>query len=208
MSRRERVTIAIHASDRAFAPGVQTALMRLGYNLISARTADRQRDQGILSPEIRIVEKRHVAKLDTAELPTILLCGPREQVDDASLAGVVMKRARLGELYPLLQEHLEDIPRSVPRIQETLPARATLGAESWTGAIRSLSEKGCLLQSTSPLRAETRVELCFPLAKQGLVQIPAELSYRSAEGVGLVFGDVPAETREALSDYVTSRLVA
>lgn len=210
MSQRERVTIAIHASDRAFAPGVQTALMRLGYNLISARTARRQHEQGILTPEVRIIEKRHLGKLDgTTDLPMILVRGAREQIeDDGSLLGIVRKRARLADLYSLLQHHLEELPRSVPRVLETLPARATRGAESWTGAIRSLSEKGCLLQSTAPMRSDTRVEICFPLASKGLVQLPAELSYQSPEGIGLVFGDLPEETREAISDYVTSRLVA
>jgi len=53
---RDRVTVAVHAPDRAFAPGVQTALMRLGYNLISARTASRQRTKGVMASEVRIVD--------------------------------------------------------------------------------------------------------------------------------------------------------
>ena len=64
------------------------------------------------------------------------------------------------------------------------------------------------MQSSAPLRPDTRVELCFPLASRGLIQLPAEPCYRSDDGTGLVFSDLTDETRDALADYVTSRLVA
>lgn len=201
--------MAVHAPDRAFAPGVQTALVRLGYNLISSRTASRQRTRGVLRPELRIVDDRELERLgaDRDELPTILLIGARSDTElSARLLGAVKRRARLSDLYRLLQEHLEEQPRSVPRVGDTLPARATRGVEAWTGAIRSISEKGCFLQSSAPLRSGSRVELCFPLARRGLVQLPAQPSYQNAEGTGLVFDGLPDSTREALADYVTARL--
>lgn len=206
---RGRVTVAVHAPDRAFAPGVQTALVRLGYNLISSRTASRQRTRGVLRPELRIVDDRQVERLgaNEDELPTILLVGARAEAElTAQVLGAVKRRARLSDLYRLLQEHLEEQPRTVPRVGDTLPARATRGVEAWTGAIRSISEKGCFLQSSAPLRSGSRVELCFPLAREGLVQLPAQPSYQNAEGTGLVFDGLPDATREALADYVTARL--
>ncbi len=208
---RDRVTIAVHAPDRAFAPGVQTALMRLGYNLISARTASRQRATGVLAPEVRIVDTRQCRDLAARQdpLPRILLAGAKDAIDnDDELLGVVQRRARLTQVYQILQNHFEDQPRSVPRVHDALPARATRGAESWTGAIRSISERGCLLQSASSFRSDTQVELCFPLASQGLVQIPAEPCYQSEAGTGMVFNRLPETTRNLLADYVTSRLVA
>jgi hypothetical protein len=211
MGGRSRVTVAVHAPDRAFAPGVQTALMRLGYNLISARTAHRQRDDGLLRPQLRIVDERQLSELPARrdDLPQILLIGSRgsttTEPDEPSL-GRVRRRARLADLYQLLQNALEPQPRSVPRVTDALPARATRGLESWSGAIRSISEKGCLLQSTSPFHEESRVEICFPLARQGLVQIPAQPSYREGVRTGLVFDPLPDETRIALARYVEARL--
>ena len=60
--------------------------------------------------------------------------------------------------------------------------------------------------SSAPLGEGSRVELCFPLAKQGLVQLPAQPSYQNDLGTGLVFDGLPKATREALADYVTARL--
>ena len=191
--------MAVHAPDRAFAPGVQTALMRLGYNLISARTANRQRSEGLLQPQARIVDERQLNELSARDddLPQILLIGAsssRKTSPDKSTLGPVRRRARLNELYGLLQNALEPIPRSVPRVVDALPARATRGLESWTGAIRSISEKGCLLQTTTPLDEHSHVEICFPLAKQGLVQLPAVPSYHDGEHTGLVFGPLLADS--------------
>ena len=211
-----RITVAIDAPDRAFAGGVQTALTRLGYNLISERTAGHQdEEQGPLAPRLRIMDDRRTPKKSglLGHLPMILLTGA--QADPALRAkdlnglviGVVRRRARLTRLYELLQTAFEACPRSVPRVEDALPARATRGHESWTGAIRSISEKGCLLQSSASLENDQRIELCFPLAGNGLVQIPAQASYQAGDRTGLVFDEtIPDTTRRALAEYVTARL--
>jgi len=215
---RQRVTIVVDAPDRAFAPGVQTALMRLGYNLISQRTASHQAgDQGPLAPQLLIIDERRIAETThpSTRLPVILLAGAQgdaalraSKLDDLAI-GVVRRRARLAALYPLLQATFEAQPRSVPRVDDALPARATRGHKTWTGAIRSISEKGCLLQSSVVLEDDQPIELCFPLASQGLIHVPAVASYQAGDRTGLVFDEaLPEETRRALSDYVTDRLTS
>ncbi len=215
---RPRTSVAVHAPDRAFAPGVLTALTRLGYNLVSLKTAVRQDgENGPLAPRLRIVDDRRTEELlsNRDDLPVILLTGARGDAAlrgsglESLVIGVVRRRARLAAVYELLQAAFEPRPRSVPRVADALPARATHGAESWAGAIRSISEKGCLLQSTSPLQEDAPVELCFPLADQGLVQIPAQPSYTAGDRTGLVFDEaIPETTRRALAEYVTTRLAS
>ena len=54
-----RATVAIHAPTRAFGPGTQTALARLGYHLVSAETAaDHSENGDWCRPAIRIVDDR------------------------------------------------------------------------------------------------------------------------------------------------------
>ena len=160
---------------------------------------------------MRIVDDRRLDGLaeHDEELPTILLVGAAAPERSCpQLLGRVRRRGRLADLYPLLQRHLEPCPRTVPRVVDALPARATAGHESWAGAITSISEGGCLFRSSAPLGNGGRLQVCFPLSRHGLVQLPARPSYESPEGYGLVFDPVSPETREALADYVHGRLGA
>ncbi|MCP3984842.1 MAG: PilZ domain-containing protein [bacterium] len=191
-------------------------MLRLGYDLVSIPGADRQDDcKESPAAQLMIVDDRRTATMlhPSTRLPMILLTGAqrhsRSQTDevDDSTVGFVQRRASLGALYELLQTTLETCPRSVPRVEDALPARATKGQESFIGAIRSISEKGCLLQSSEALTEDQPVEVCFPLADLGLVQIVAQPSYQAGDCTGLVFDeDTPEATRRALSDYVENRL--
>ncbi|MCP5059715.1 MAG: PilZ domain-containing protein [bacterium] len=213
---RRRVTIAVDAPNRAFAPGVQAALKRLGYNLVSEREPSGQEEaQDLPAPQLLIIDERRIADMShpSTRLPVILLTGAQgdaalrgSKLDDLAI-GIVRRRARLVPLYELLQTTFESQPRSVPRVEDALPARATRDGVSWPGAIRSISEKGCLLQSSEVLEDDQPVELCFPLANQGLVHILAMASYQAGDRTGLVFDEtISEETRRALSEYVTDRL--
>jgi len=206
-----RGTIAIYAPARAFAPGAQNALVRLGYKLVTARTAERFRQDEILGPVVRIVDDRQLDQVPIepggAGLPMILLTGARGQATtDARAVGTVRRRARLRDIYEVLQRTLEDQPRAVPRVPDAIPARCSRQGRSWTAAIRSLSEKGCLVQSWSELERDLRVELCFPLANRGLVHVPAQPSYEDGQCTGLVFRGTTDTTRAAIAEYVAARL--
>ena len=140
-----RVTVAVHAPPRAFAPGVQHALLRLGYNLVTPDAADAlAREPGPLRPALRIVDDRQLdrAPLETGAgaLPLVLLVGRgRLSASDARAVGSVRRRARLEPLFEVFQRTLEATPRSVPRAPTSLPVRALRGERAWAGAIRSLS---------------------------------------------------------------------
>ena len=208
-----RATVAIHAPARAFAPGTQSALVRLGYHLVSAETAAKHSDGNGCRPAVRIVDDRQLEKLplegDGPGSPIILLTGYRGPLaSDSRAVGTVRRRARVNELFALLQRALEPWPRSVPRISAALPARCTRGNHSWAGAIHSISEKGCLLHSTERLEPDRRIDLCFALPKDGLVQLPAQPSYVQGKLAGLVFRDTSERSRSAIASYVTSQLTA
>jgi hypothetical protein len=209
-TEKPRATVAIHAPARAFAIGTETALARLGYHLIRAEAAEHDHDDRSQF-SIRIVDDRQLEEVPLESngqaIPIILLAGHRGPVaSDARAVGIVRRRARLNEVFALLQRALEANPRTVPRIPASLPARCTRGNHGWAGAIRSISEKGCLLHSTEPLVPDRRVDLCFALPRAGLLQIPAQPAHLDGKLAGLVFRDTSEQTRSAIAGYVTTQL--
>jgi hypothetical protein len=209
-----RATVAIHAPARAFAPGTQTAMVRLGYRLVTAETAARHTEDGDpCRPTIRIVDDRQLESIPPESngngIPLILLTGHRGPlVRDSRAVGAVRRRARVNELFALLQRALEPWPRTVPRVPAALPARCTRGNHGWAAAIGSISEKGCLLLSTERLEPEERLDVCFALPREGLMQVPAQPSYVRGKRAGLVFRDTSEQSRSAIADYVNTQLTA
>lgn len=208
---RPRTTVVVHAPASAFAPGAQSALVRLGYNLVTPFTAARQRGAGaLLRPVLRIVDERQLDQVPVeagTPLPILLLVGRRSAgTRDSRAVGTARRRATVGDLYALLQRALEPRPRAVPRVPDAIPARCTRDGREWTGLIRSLSEKGCLIESGESLEKDLRVELSFPLAGRGMVRLPAQSSYVEGESAGLVFRGATDLSRSAIAEYVSSRL--
>jgi len=208
-----RAIVAIHAPARAFAPGTRAGLTRLDYHLISAETAARQSHDERRRPAIRIVDDRQLETLpvegDQTDTPIILLTGPRGPLPTAPPAfGTVRRRAGIGELFALLQRALESRPRSAPRVDTALPARCIRGNHGWPAAIRSLSEKGCLLHSTERLEPDKRLELYFALPQAGLMQLIAQPSHVRGKCAGLAFRSASERLRSAIADFVTTQLTA
>ena len=204
METRNGIRIAVHAPARAFADGARTGLGRLGYALLGARSLG---DDPIAA---QIVDDRWIERATLAPgRPLILLTGRGSEpgADPAAVARIP-RRAGLGDLYLALQDALEERPRSVPRIADAIPARCRRGERTWIGAIRSISERGCLLQSSGDIETDLRVELSFPLQPGGWIQVPAQARYRSDEGIGIVFRPSGAQARSALRSYVARRLTA
>ncbi len=209
-----RATVAIHAAARSFAPGTQSAVVRRGYLLGSAETAaNHSEDDGWCRPAIRIVDDRQLESVPLESngvgIPLILLTGHRGPLaSDSRAVGTVRRRARVNELFTLLQRALEPWPRTVPRVAAALPARCKRGNHGWAAAIRSISEKGCLLLSTERLEPEKRLSIYFTLPREGLIQLPAQPSYVSGKRAGLVFRDTSERSRSAIANYVNSQLTA
>jgi hypothetical protein len=185
-------------------------LVRLGYHLVLAQSAGWSHDDPC-RPAIRIIDDRQLEgvprDVDGDSIPIILLTGHRGPLTgDTRAFGVVRRRARLNDLFALLQKALEACPRAVPRIPASLSARCIRGRHGWAGAIRSISEKGCLLQSTERLEPNRRVDLCFALPREGLLQIPARPSHLDGKVACLVFRGSSDRYRPAIASYVNTQL--
>jgi hypothetical protein len=208
-----RAIVAIHAPARAFAPGTQTALDRLGYQLVSAEVREPGEGDDSLRPQIRIVDDRQLERIPLEAngegVPLILLTGHRGPLaSDSRAVGTVRRRAQVYDLFTLLQRALEPWPRTVPRVAAALPARCRRGNHGWAAAIRSISEKGCLLLSTERLEPDKRLSVYFTLPSEGLMQLPAQPSYVNGKRAGLVFRDASERSRSAIANFVNSQLTA
>ena len=162
-------------------------------------------------PELRIVDERRMGEVPeddpSALVPIIVLTG-RQGVTgaDPRILGAVRRPAGLHELYRLIQQGLEERPRSAPRVATNLPARCRLEEREWRASVLSLSENGCLLRTTAPLRLGTELEIAFELPQVGTVETRAESAYQLLPDLGLVFQATPAASHEAILSFVESNL--
>ena len=76
----------------------------------------------------------------------------------------------------------------------------------WRVAILSLSENGCLVRSAESLPLGAPVELRFDLPRCEGLQVAAETGYQLLPDLGLLFGEIPAPTRQAIRRFVSFAL--
>jgi hypothetical protein len=193
--------IIVHVPWWNFAPGVWTALERLGYELVPARRSAE-------APDARIVAAGRLSQLSTeAPVPIILIGEAQSQGgDDPRVIGVVRPPAELLDLYALLQSALEKHPRAVPRIATSLPARSLREGVDTPGAVLSLSEKGCLLRSAMSLPGAGSLHLQFTLPDPGVIFTRAEPRHEAGNESGLAFERLPEASRTAIAEFVTRSL--
>jgi len=194
--------IEVRVPSRDFAPGVQTALERLGYELVPARGRN-------AAPDARIVAASRLNRLSAAAPAPIILIGRPQSPgeDDPRVIGIVTRPAGLLDLYALLQHALEAHPRGAPRIQTALPARSLHEGGDTPGAILSLSEKGCLLRSASSLPGFGSLHLQFMLPNEGPIYTRAEPRHAEGRESGLAFERLPEASRAAIAGFVTKSLI-
>ena len=121
-------------------------------------------------------------------------------------AQVVRRPAGLHELYRLMQQILEDTPRTAPRVATHLPATVHSGGREWKVAVLSLSENGCLIRSSETLLLGSSLRLGFELPNTGPLEFAAETAYQLVPDVGLTFHAASPADREAVSRYVDAAL--
>ena len=211
-----RHTIVCHARPEAFGATAWLLLCRLGYSMWLAEDYDRRSedDREDDRPALRLVDERRLAEVEDepgwAPTPLILLTGRHgATAADPRIVGAVRRPAHLHDLYRLMQQLLEQHPRSVPRLPTHLRVRCTRGGEAWDASILSLSENGCLLRSREPLPLETRVGLAFELPGSGgpgRLEISAETAYQLVPDTGLVFSGLAPSVRQTIQAYVLSAL--
>jgi hypothetical protein len=187
-------------------------LAKMGYSIVPAEewedlpSADR-----IRTPDLRIVDERRLGEIpddeDLSEVPMIVLTG-RHGVSgvDPRIIGAVARPAGLHEIYRLIQQTIEDTPRSTPRVATHLPARCRRGDREWRGAVLSLSENGCLLRTPEPMKLGSEIEISFDLPRAGTIETRAESAYQLVPDTGLIFHRTPAATREAILSFVEESL--
>lgn len=202
--------IASYVSPHAYAPRTRAALVGLGYRVIVAATRGRFGDDE-WKPDLRIVDDRHFGKLPAENYlprtPVIVLGGSRSrQWRDGRVVGEVPRPAALCDLYPLVQEALEETPRRAARAPTELPARCAQADQRWMGAIVWLSEGGCLFRTSADLTPDTDFNLLFPLPRGRMVHTRARVKNRVDDQVGIAFHDPPESSRRAISDFVAERL--
>lgn len=209
-SHGTRKVIASYVSPRAFAPRTRAALVGLGYRVVVAATQGRFDDDS-WKPDLRIVSDRHVDRLPIENYlprtPVIVLSGGRRREwHDRRIVGEVSRPAELADLYPLIQEALEDTPRRAARAPTQLPARCTHADQRWMGAIIGLSSAGCLFRTNADLAPHTDLSLLFPLPRGRMISTRARVMNRRRDLVGMAFRDAPAQSRVAIADFVSERL--
>jgi hypothetical protein len=200
-----------HAGPEAYAPLARVILTKLGYQIVEPDDLPAAAAElGLERPHLRLVDERTLADVEEEEgppVPIIVLCG-RHGVSgvDPRIVGAIRRPAGLHEIYRLVQQVLEDTPRSTPRVPTHLTARCRRNGRVWRGAVLSLSENGCLLRSPETLLLGSRIALGFDLPRRGVIELNAEVSYQLVPDLGLIFSATPPDVREAISGYVTDVL--
>jgi hypothetical protein len=191
------------------APRVQSALEHLGYDLDEFDTEEVDPpiwliDDDRLGEFRDALEGRRPAR-DSARL-LVISASPDDDALDSRVIGRVSRPGRLGAIYSILQRVLEETPRKDPRIDTQLTARSIRADRRSIGAVVSLSEGGCRLQTDEPLRKGAELEIQFGLPDFGLISTTAECRYVRSGSVGLAFSKPSWETQCAISHFVTAKL--
>ena len=205
--------MVLHAAPEAIAPMTRVILAKLGYVIVTAEEFESLGPEIVRrGPELRIVDERNLAEIPEdkgAQVPIVVLTG-RHGVTGADLriVGAVRRPAGMHELYRLIQQVLEETPRTTPRVPTHIVARCLRRGVEWRVAILSLSENGCLLRSPEPLLLGTRIELRFELPHAGPLDLVAETGYQLVPDTGVIFHATSPDDRAAIGLFVKEALVS
>lgn len=160
--------------------------------------------------DLRIVDEEGLGRIrDEAGAPVPIVLLTREPAPlpaDRRVIATLTRPAPFQGLYAAIQKALEPTPRRHPRIGTALPARCAYADRTYTGAVISLSEDGCLLRNPDGLPWGREIELQFTLPGAGLISTRARRVDQSASDLSLEFQDLSSESRLAISRYVMDRL--
>jgi hypothetical protein len=187
-------------------------LAKLGYTILTPEEFENiAEEMDCDRPDLRIVDERNLPEVPEdggCSVPIIVLTGRYGVTGaDQRIAGAVKRPAGLHELYRLMQQILEDTPRTAPRVATHLSATVHSGEREWTVAVLSLSENGCLIRSSETLLLGSSVRLGFELPDTGPLEFAAETGYQLVPDVGLIFHAASPANREAVSRYVDAALL-
>jgi hypothetical protein len=204
-----RHTVICHARAEAFALQTKSILARMGYALWTAEDyASRPDAASAGPPDALVVDERRLAEVaPDLVVPIVLLTGSKGASGaDPRVVAAVKRPAGLHDLYRVLQQLLEDTPRTIPRVATDLPVSCRRRGQEWKATICSLSENGCLLRSPEEVPLGSLLQLRFELPGAGSIDLEAEAAYQLLPDLGLVFSATPPALREALRAYVEAVL--
>jgi len=207
-STRSRVLL-IHAAPEAFAPATLQILGKLGYGLFDPDDWA-LREDAYERPDCVVADERRMAEVEDdgePSVPIIALTGRHGVTGaDPRVLGAIRRPAGVHELYRVLQQGLEEIPRCTPRVATHLPAHCRREGVEWRTTILSISENGCLMRSPEELLLGARIELDFELPRGGRIELEGDVAYQLVPDVGVVFNAAPPRTREAIRLFVGEAL--
>jgi len=211
-SGERRRWIVSLARENAYVPMARPILSRLGYTIVPLD--DWVEDPKLLAhrPELALVDERRIDDLpqdaDFARLPLVLLTGRGGvRSSDPRVIGGIPMPAGLHELYRVLQQALEEKPRSCLRVPTSITVRISQKDHAWEASLRSLSENGCLVRSDEPLAMDTPLRISFDLPRLGRVETDAEPTYQLLPDTGLVFQRTTPGHRRSIQIFVEKNVL-
>ena len=204
--------MVVHAAPGAIAPITRVILAKLGYVIVTPEEFESLGSEIVRrGPELRIVDERNLVDIPEdkgAQVPVLVLTGRHGVTGaDPRIVGAVRRPAGLHELYRLIQQVLEETPRTTPRVPTHIVARCQRRDVEWKVAILALSENGCLLRSPEPLLLGTRIDLHFELPHAGPLELAAETAYQLVPDTGVIFHATSPDDRAAIGQFVNEALV-
>jgi hypothetical protein len=207
-----RRVLVSHAAPHAFAPMTRSILARLGYAILEAEEFARELEADEYArPDLRIVDERQLAEVGHEDpvVPIVVLSGRLGVTGaDPRIVAALRRPAGVHDLYRIVQQVLEDTPRSSPRVPTHLRALCEKRGREWAATVLSLSENGCLMRSPEPLRLGARIRVRVELPQRGPLALEGEVSYQLPPDVGVVFDALPRSVRETLAEFVRDSLAA
>ena len=201
--------IGLRLTPRSLSSRVPDALRALGYSLYESDGTD---DSSFDDTRIWLVDADRLDEPGPEPKPDLrllVIASPRQSsIDDPRVFAQTTRPGRLGPVYSMLQNALEETPRCTPRIPTKLSARCIRSDRRSIGAVLSLSEGGCLLRTREALRKGTKVDLQFALPSYGLISTPAECRYMRQGHAGLAFAAPPPDVRYTIAHFVTHQLAS
>lgn len=206
-----RRVLVSHAAPHAFQPMARPILARLGYAILEPEAFALQDPDD--RPDAFVVDERLLAEVPDdggPPIPIVALTGRQGVMGaDPRIMAAVPRPAGLHELYRVLQQILEETPRSSPRVATHLPAHCQLpDGREWRATLLMLSENGCLLRTPAQLLLGQRLSLAFELPRGGDLVLHAEVAYQLPPDLGLVFSSAEPAARRAIAGFVGEALAS
>ena len=207
-----RRVLVSHAGPTAFAPMTRPNLAKLGYTILDAEEfAMRLAEDEYARPDLRLVDECQLGEVghEDPAVPIVVLSGRLGVTGaDPRIVAALRRPAGLHDLYRIVQQVLEDRPRSSPRVPTHLRAHCAQDGREWEATVLSLSENGCLLRSPEPMPLGTQLSLRLELPRHGPLELEGDVAYQLLPDLGIVFNAVPTRVRETLAGYLAEALAA